>query len=476
MPFYQNIKPQTPEGKRTIEHLLVLRGKLSEQIPEKELMTNLLLATWNIREFGTSKYGGRRDEAYYYIAEIISRFDIIAIQEVREDLSALKKLLTILGGYWDYIFTDVTEGKQGNGERLAFLFDTRKVRFGGLAGEMVLPPFEKKDPDTGQVIYEPVKQLVRTPFQCGFLAGWTNFILSTVHILYGSNAANDPDRIKEIESVAGTMAKKETNPYSWSNNVVLLGDFNIYSPKDETYQAIEAAGFMVPKAIQDLPGSNVPKNKFYDQIAFRAKPHQFESTGRAGIFDYYQYVFTLAEEEVYADEMGKAYHTNSKGEEKSAAEKTTYYKTYWRTFQMSDHLPMWVEIKIDHTDAYLTGRLGKATSGQFVITKNNNGKYQFNLKAANGVIILTGDEYSSKAGCLNGIESVRKNASDDDRYVKGISADNQYFFHLKASNGQVIGSGSSYSSEQARDEGIGYVKSNAPFTIIITENQTAGVK
>lgn len=356
MPFYQNIKPNTPEGKRTIEHLLVLRKKLSEQIPEKQLMNNLLLATWNIREFGTHKYGGRRDEAYYYIAEIVSRFDIIAIQEVREDISALKKLLSILGGYWKYIFTDVTEGRQGNGERLAFLFDTRKVRFGGLAGEMVLPPYEKKDPDTGQIIYQPVKQLARTPYLCGFLAGWTNFVLSTVHILYGSSAANDPDRIEEIESVADTMAQKSNDRYAWSNNIVLLGDFNIYSPQDKTYQAIEAAGFIIPEAIKKLPGSNVPKNKFYDQIAFKVKPQRFEATGRAGVFDYYKYVFKLSEEKVYAKEMGEAYETNSKGGKKNAKEKTIYYKTYWRTFQMSDHLPMWVEIKIDHTDAYLASR------------------------------------------------------------------------------------------------------------------------
>lgn len=357
MPFYQDIKLNTPEGKRTVARLLVLRKNLSAQIPEKKLTENLLLATWNIREFGTHKYGGRRSEAYYYIAEIISRFDIVAIQEVREDLNALRKLLTILGSYWKYIFTDVTGGKRGNGERLAFLFDTRKVRFGGLAGEMVLPPYEKKDPDSGQIIYQPVQQLARTPYLCGFLAGWTNFVLSTVHILYGSAAADDPDRIEEIKGVANTMAQKAADEYAWSNNMILLGDFNIYSPEDKTYKAIEAAGFVIPEAIKKLPGSNVPKDKFYDQIAFKVKPHRFESTGRAGVFDYYKYIYSLSEEKVYADEMGKPYLENSKGKKKTAKEKTAYYKTYWRTFQMSDHLPMWVEIQIDHTDAYLSGKL-----------------------------------------------------------------------------------------------------------------------
>jgi exonuclease III len=357
MPFYRDIKENTAEGKRTIAHLLALRKNLTAQIPEKKLSENLLLATWNIREFGTHKYGGRRSEAYYYIAEIISRFDIVAIQEVREDLEALNKLLAILGTYWKYVFTDVTGGKRGNGERLAFLFDTRKIRFGGLAGEMVLPPYEKKDPDSGQIIYQPVQQLARTPYLCGFLAGWNSFVLSTVHILYGSAAADDPDRVKEIEEIARTMSEKSADPYAWSNNMILLGDFNIYSPQDKTYKAIEAAGFIIPEAIKKLPGSNVPKDKFYDQIAFKVKPHRFESTGRAGVFDYYKYVYTLSEEKVYADEMGKSYLVNSKGKRKTAKEKTAYYKNYWRTFQMSDHLPMWVEIQIDHTDDYLSDKL-----------------------------------------------------------------------------------------------------------------------
>lgn len=358
MPYYQQIQPKTADGQRTLDRLLKLRKQLAKEIPDRELESNLLLATWNIREFGTTKYGGRRTEAYYYIAEIISKFDMIAIQEVKEDLTALERLKDILGGYWNYIFTDVTAGNQGNGERLAFMFDTRKVRFGGLAGEMVLPPFESKDPQTGQTVYQPVQQLARTPYMCGFHAGWTNFSLVTVHILYGSAAADNPERIKEIEAVAKTMASRAEDKKAWSNNIVLLGDFNIYSPKDKTYQAIENAGFVIPPEIKKLPGSNVPKNKFYDQVAFKVRPGYFDTTGKAGVFDYYKSVYTLHDESIYAEQMGKPYlYKGAKGKKRTAEEKTTYYKTYWRTFQMSDHLPMWVEIKIDHTDDYLREEL-----------------------------------------------------------------------------------------------------------------------
>lgn len=354
MPFYQYINARTANGKRTIERLLKLRIKLENEIPQKHLEKNLLIASWNIREFDSPAYGDRIEEAFYYIAEIISKFDIIAIQEVRQDLKALKKLMGILGGYWEYIVTDVTEGKQGNKERLAFVFDTRKVKFGGLAGEIVLPPFETKDPVTGQTIYEPVKQLARTPYMCGFKAGWADFILSTVHILYGTSVANDPDRIDEIQKIANALAARAADKYEWSNNLVLLGDFNIYSPENETYSAILQAGFEIPPQLQNLP-SNALQNKFYDQIAFMVRPKQFETTGSAGIFNFYEVVFTDEDEELYIPMIGNAYYTTSEGHERQ--NKSLYYKTYWRTYQMSDHLPMWVEVKIDHTDAYLSGKL-----------------------------------------------------------------------------------------------------------------------
>ena len=38
------------------------------------------------------------------------------------------------------------------------------------------------------------------------------------------------------------------------------------------------------------------------------------------------------------------------------------------------------------------------------------GKFRFRLKAANGEIIAVSESYTSKEGCINGIESVKKNA------------------------------------------------------------------
>jgi uncharacterized protein YegP (UPF0339 family) len=100
--------------------------------------------------------------------------------------------------------------------------------------------------------------------------------------------------------------------------------------------------------------------------------------------------------------------------------------------------------------------------GKFVITKRANGEFQFNLKAGNGQTILTSEGYSTKAAASNGIESVKSNSQDDSRYDRKESSNGKFYFTLKASNGQIIGSSEMYESASGRDNGIESVKTNAP--------------
>ena len=108
--------------------------------------------------------------------------------------------------------------------------------------------------------------------------------------------------------------------------------------------------------------------------------------------------------------------------------------------------------------------------GKFVITKRGNGEFQFNLKAGNGQTILSSEGYATKAGCANGIESVKTNSQDESRYDKKESSSGKPYFTLKATNGQIIGSSEMYESTSSRDSGIASVKSNAPEAI--TDDQT----
>jgi uncharacterized protein YegP (UPF0339 family) len=100
--------------------------------------------------------------------------------------------------------------------------------------------------------------------------------------------------------------------------------------------------------------------------------------------------------------------------------------------------------------------------GKFVITTRKNGEFQFNLKAGNGQTILASEGYTTKAACMNGIESVQKNSQDDARFEKLEAKNGKPYFNLKAGNGQIIGSSEMYESEASRDNGIESVKKNAP--------------
>lgn len=285
MSFFYDLDKTKPEDARTAERLLALGQKLGDEIPAKTLDDTLLLATWNIREFDSPAYGKRRSEPYHYIAEIISRFDLVALQEVRLETEPLEKLRGLLGRWWNYLVTDVTGGTQGNKERMAFFFDTRKVRFGGLAGEVVIPPLETRD-ENNKKVYSPVKQLARTPYLVGFEAGWFRFMLSTVHILYGSSQAEDPRREAEIRAIARAMSQRVDEKHAWSKNIILLGDFNIFDPEDVTFSALTDEGFTIPEALQQV--TNVgKKERFFDQIAFRTQKDPAQQLIKAGAFNFF---------------------------------------------------------------------------------------------------------------------------------------------------------------------------------------------
>ena len=105
--------------------------------------------------------------------------------------------------------------------------------------------------------------------------------------------------------------------------------------------------------------------------------------------------------------------------------------------------------------------------GKFEIKTRKNGEFQFNLKATNGQVILTSEGYKTKASCLNGVESVKKNSQDQKRFEVKEASNGKPYFNLMASNGQVIGSSQMYANETNMKNGIASVKKNAPEAPIV---------
>jgi endonuclease/exonuclease/phosphatase family metal-dependent hydrolase len=358
MPSYADLvrdgqlaKADEPARTRAVTTLLKLREALRAATPTRSPET-LLLGTWNLREFDSESWGYRLPEAYAYMAEVIDRFDLVAIQEVRSDLRALEQLRDRLGLHWNYLVSDVTEGSAGNRERLAFLYDTTKVRFLGIAGELVLPPVKQG----GALV--PAVQVARTPLMATFQVGWTKFVLATVHILYGEDSAEPAARVDEIREVARFLRARTEDPVEPIRNLILLGDFNIFTTGDATMRALtEDGGFSVPDGVKQIPGTNVSRDKKYDQIAFRSAGGHFQATGRAGAFDYYEHLFDdpgiyRPYIDAYIDARRQAGEDSPKPPEDAAAARRQF--NLWRTYQMSDHLPLWAEFRVDFADEYLT--------------------------------------------------------------------------------------------------------------------------
>ena len=110
-------------------------------------------------------------------------------------------------------------------------------------------------------------------------------------------------------------------------------------------------------------------------------------------------------------------------------------------------------------------------AGKFVISKGNDDKYYFNLKAGNGEVVLTSQGYSSKADCMNGIESVKSNSADEARFVCKKSNDDKDYFVLTATNGQTIGKSQMYKSESGCSNGVQSVAKSAADSSVVDESE-----
>ncbi len=100
--------------------------------------------------------------------------------------------------------------------------------------------------------------------------------------------------------------------------------------------------------------------------------------------------------------------------------------------------------------------------GKFELKASTNGQFMFNLKATNGQVILTSEQYKAKDDAMDGIASVRKNAANDANFERKLAKNGEPFFSLKATNGRIIGKSETYSSATAMENGIASVRANAP--------------
>lgn len=312
-----------------VDDVVRLRRRLAS-LPTKTSDRNLLIASWNIRALGAlhpsfDENAGspkRNLRALACVAEVLKRFDVVAIQEIKRETTAIRALVDdFLGPDWGLILTDVTAGSSGNAERLGFVFDRRRVRSSGLAGEIVLPPTADGN---------PADQFDRTPYIVGFEAGGIRFSLVTAHIKFGHVPT---ERLPELRSFAAFVATELRDRARVNDreigSVIALGDFNIDERGDNPlFQAFVDKGLVVPEALRNLKTTFGASPKHYDQIAwFMGRDMRLPFSGSAGVVDFVGAVF----------------------KELSPLE---------TSFRVSDHFPLWAEFETDRSAAQMAEARG----------------------------------------------------------------------------------------------------------------------
>lgn len=338
------------EKARCAERLLALRRKLASEITDRVARNSLLVATWNLRDFDADRlgHGNRLRESFYYIAEVISAFDLVVLQEVSRNMEGLEVLMAILGPGWDYFATGAMEVRAGREERMAFVFRSDKLRFRKIAGEIALPGGQITAPRDAAGGHPDghALQFVRAPFMVAFEAGSVRLNFCVLHLRHARAGKGALARhAAELDAMARFFREKEDRE---REDYILIGDFGAALPGDLVAKALERQGFDIPEALTKKRAHLEPE-KYYDQIAFRLRKDRLEP-GNAGTFRHFEAVFRDNDEdfEAYADLMPE-----DRANDLWNGGPRGYYAQQWRTWQMSDHQPLWVELKVDFSDHYL---------------------------------------------------------------------------------------------------------------------------
>jgi len=104
--------------------------------------------------------------------------------------------------------------------------------------------------------------------------------------------------------------------------------------------------------------------------------------------------------------------------------------------------------------------------GKFELKESKGGKFMFNLKAANGQVILTSQTYKTKAAAKNGIKSVCANCTKAASFEHKASKKGEPYFVMLAANKQVIGKSQMYASKASMLKGIASIKKNVPKAVV----------
>lgn len=292
----------------------------NRHIPAVGQSGTVLLATWNIANLGVHK---RRADDYKVIAEILSWFEIIAVQEVADNLSDMLSILHELPPYFDIIFND----RAGNDERSAYVYDTRRVSLGPKIGEVVIVDSDRKFVKLPGIT-RTFKGFNRNPYIATFSVEGESILLANCHLIYGklNTATEKKESIERRQLEAFAISRwcdlRRKDKHAWTKNIIALGDFNLpkASKGDPIYDALTKRGLRVAPHGTRIP-TNVSASADYDQIA--VFPGLISRINDQGVFDFDGTIFS------------DLYNTGP--------------VSFWRRcakYYISDHRPLWLQLEL----------------------------------------------------------------------------------------------------------------------------------
>jgi endonuclease/exonuclease/phosphatase family metal-dependent hydrolase len=291
------------------------KNKPGRRIPRKTSKT-LLVATWNIANLGVQD---RLDSDYALIAEMVTWFDLVAVQEVNDNLRGIDAIHEKLPSRYDLLFSDAS----GNQERQAFLYDSRKISRLREVGRVSIPP---RDLPQIRRSDNPAsfRGFDRGPYLASFESGSFRFGLLNVHLFYGSKKAADVNRrVLETFAVAWWADKTHRDAFSYVDDVIPLGDFNLPKAQagDRIFDTLVALGLELPPHTSQI-GSAIASDNHYDQLAFFPGGAQTRFTGACNVFDFDGALF----QDLWTD-----------------PKRTPKQFLEYARFHVSDHRPLWAE-------------------------------------------------------------------------------------------------------------------------------------
>ncbi|MCC6721284.1 MAG: endonuclease/exonuclease/phosphatase family protein [Bacteroidia bacterium] len=299
-----------------IKNLINYKNTKPGRLIAKSTAKNLIIATWNIANLGVQK---REKSHYNIIAEIISWFDIVALQEVNDNTKGLMEILKCSDKKYKVIFTDPS----GNNERMAFIYNSQKIETKEKMGEISIAAEDLKNIKLPGIDYI-FTGFSRSPFLATFQFKKFVFALANVHLYFGDESEKTSIQRRSLETfaVARWADLRRKSKYTFTENIIALGDFNL--PKvekgDPIYDALVSRGFELPEHASQI-FSNISNDKNYDQVAFMPGIKKLISS--AGVFDFDGALFS------------SIWDTN----------KPNILRNYLR-YYISDHRPRWYELVI----------------------------------------------------------------------------------------------------------------------------------